>query len=174
MRLHLTSECGAIYILTLHVDNVLLLGKYVLALRRIKQKLMSRFSMTDKGQRVTRARDGCYPWPREGDRDHHPGEIYKSLLEWYGTASCKSTYTPGVGKELSLDQPEERIPSMEEITAFPGHHRQRNVPWTGDSLWHLIRRHQLVRALSNPSKAHMTAAKHLLRYLAGTVDFAIT
>ena len=43
------SECGAIYILTLYVDYVFLLGKYVLVLRHIKQKLMSRFSMTDMG-----------------------------------------------------------------------------------------------------------------------------
>ena len=43
------SECGAIYILTLYVDGILLLGKDVLVLRRIKQKLMSRFSMTDMG-----------------------------------------------------------------------------------------------------------------------------
>ena len=33
---------------------------------------------------------------------------------------------------------------------------------------------QLAPAMSKPSKAHMLAAKHLLRYLAGTVDFAIT
>ena len=33
---------------------------------------------------------------------------------------------------------------------------------------------QLVRAMSEPSKAHMAAAKHLLRYLAGTTKFAIT
>ena len=33
---------------------------------------------------------------------------------------------------------------------------------------------QLARAISKPSKAHMAAAKHLLRYLAGTTNFAIT
>ena len=33
---------------------------------------------------------------------------------------------------------------------------------------------QLVRGMSNPSKAHMAAAKHLLRYLAGTTDHVIT
>ena len=43
------SECGAIYILKLYVDDVLLLGKDVLVLRRIKQKPMNRFSMTDMG-----------------------------------------------------------------------------------------------------------------------------
>ena len=34
------SDCDAIYSLTLYVDDVLLLGKDVLVLRRIKQKLM--------------------------------------------------------------------------------------------------------------------------------------
>ena len=33
---------------------------------------------------------------------------------------------------------------------------------------------QLARAMSKPSKAHMAAAKHLLRYPAGTTNFAIT
>ena len=42
----------------------------------------------------------------------------KSLLERYGMASCNSTYTPGVGKELSLDQPEERLLSKEEKQRF--------------------------------------------------------
>ena len=58
------SEGGAIYILPLYVDDVLLLGKDVLALRRMKQKLVSRFSMTDMGDvslvlgmGVTRDRD---------------------------------------------------------------------------------------------------------------------
>ena len=32
---------------------------------------------------------------------------------------------------------------------------------------------QLARTMPKPSKAHMAAAKHLPRYLAGTVDFAI-
>ena len=33
---------------------------------------------------------------------------------------------------------------------------------------------KLARALSRPSKVHMGAAKHLLRYLAGSKEFAIT
>ena len=32
---------------------------------------------------------------------------------------------------------------------------------------------QLARAMSTPAKVHMGAAKHLLRYLAGTTDFTI-
>ena len=33
---------------------------------------------------------------------------------------------------------------------------------------------QLARAMSKPSKAHMAAAKYVLRYLAGPVNFPIT
>ena len=32
---------------------------------------------------------------------------------------------------------------------------------------------QLARAMSRPAKVHMGAAKHLLRYLAGTTDLTI-
>ena len=42
----------------------------------------------------------------------------KSVLERCGMARCNSTYTPGVGKELSLDQPEERLLSKEEKQRF--------------------------------------------------------
>ena len=43
------SEGSEIVILTLYVDDVLLVGKDVQVLERIKEKLMSRFSMTDMG-----------------------------------------------------------------------------------------------------------------------------
>ena len=44
---YIYSEGGAIYVLALYVDDVLLLSKDHKALERIKRKLMGRFSMTD-------------------------------------------------------------------------------------------------------------------------------
>ena len=98
----------------------------------------------------------------------------KSNLERYGMTNCNSTYTPGVGKELSLDQPEERLQSKQEKQRFQA--ITGSVTYLGqvtrcDILYAV---NQLARAMSKPSKAHMAAAKHLLRYLTGTVDFAIT
>ena len=46
---YIYSEGGAIYVLTLYVDDVLLLGKDRKVLERIKRKLMGRFSSTDMG-----------------------------------------------------------------------------------------------------------------------------
>ena len=72
-----------------------MLGKDVLVLRQIKQKPMSRFSMTDVGDVSLVLRMGV--------RDREKGTVTitqekytKSLLERYGMASCNSTYTPGV------------------------------------------------------------------------------
>ena len=89
-------------------------------------------------------------------------------------ANCNSTYTPGMGKELSLDQPEKRILRKEEKQRFQA--ITGSVMYLGQVTRYeiLYAVNQLARAMSKPSKAHMAAAKHLLRYLAGTVDFAIT
>ena len=134
------SECRAIYILTLYVDDVLLLGKDVLVLRRIKQKLMSRFSMTDIG-------DVSLVLGMGVTRDHVMGTVTitqekytKSLLERYGMPSSNSTCTSGVGKELSLDQPQERLVSKEEKQRLQAITGSVMYLGHGDSLWHLIRR----------------------------------
>ena len=95
-----------------------MLGKDVLVLRRITQKLKFRFSMTDMGDvslvvgmGVTRDRD-------KGTVTITQEKYTKSLLERYCMATCNSTYTPRVGKDLSLDQPEERLRKWEEKQRF--------------------------------------------------------
>ena len=107
---YIYSEGSEIVILTLYVNDVLLVGKDVQVLERIKEKLMSRFSMTDMG-------DVSLVLGMRVTRDHTKGTVTipqddytKSLLERYGMASCNTVCTPGVGKELSLDQPEGEIP----------------------------------------------------------------
>ena len=74
---YIDSEGGTTVILTVYVDDVLLLlGNDVKVLGRIKQKLMNRFSTTDKG-RVASAWDGRYPWLGEKDCHHHPGQLHQ-------------------------------------------------------------------------------------------------
>ena len=167
------SEGGGIFILTVYVDNVLLLGKYLLLLRRIKQKLTSRFSMTNMGDVPLVLGIGVACNREKGTVTITQEKYTQVLQKRYGMASCNPTYSPCVGKELSIDQPEERLLSKE---------KQRLQPTTG-SVMHLgqVTRYdilyagnQLARAMAKPSKAHKAAATHVLRHKAGTVDFAIT
>ena len=70
---------------------------------------MSRFSMTDVvdvslvlGMGITRDREN---WTVTITQEKYT----KPMLGRYIMASYNLTYTPGVGKELSLDQPEDRL-----------------------------------------------------------------
>ena len=98
----------------------------------------------------------------------------KSLLERYGMGNCNSTHTPGVGSELFLDQPEEKLLSNENKQLFQI--ITGSVIYLGQVTRYgiLYSAHQLARTVAKPSKAPKTAAKHLLYYLAGTTGFATT
>ena len=132
-------------------------------LGRIKQKFMSRFSMMDMGD-VSLVLGMGVTCDREKGAVIITQEKYtKSLLERYGMANCNSTYTPGVGKELPLDQPEESLPNKEETQRF------QDITGSVMDLEQVTRYdifcavNQLARTMSKPSKAHMAAAKHLIR-----------
>ena len=100
-------------------------------------------------------------------------EYTKSILERFGMANCKPVGTPGFGSELSTKQPEETLLSKEEPQRYQA--IIGSVVYLAKILrydiMHISR--QLARAMSRPAKIHMGAAKHLLRYLAGTTDFTI-
>ena len=171
---YIYSEDGAMYVLTLYVDDVLLLGKDRKVPERIKRKLMRRFSMTGMG-------DVSLVLGMEVTRDRTKVTVtitqenyVKSLLERYGMGNCNPAHTPGVGKELSLDHPVENILNKEDKRRFQvitGSVKYL-VQVTRYDIGYAV--NQLARAMSKTSKAHLAAAKHLLRYLAGTTNFAIT
>ena len=87
--------------------------------------------------------------------------------------NCNVAFTPGVDPEISLDQPADRL--LDEQT------KQRNQSIAG-ALMYLaqVSRYdifyavnQLAGASFKSSKAHIGAIKHVLRYLAGSVNFPI-
>ena len=77
--------------------------------------------------------------------------------------NCNPAHTPGVGKELSLDHPEENLLNKEDKRRFQA--ITGSVMYLGQVTRYDIGYavNQLARAMSKPSKARMAAAKHLLR-----------
>ena len=87
--------------------------------------------------------------------------------------NCNVAFTPGVEPEISLDQPADRLLNEQ------GKQRYQSIVGALMYLAQVSRYdilyavNQLARAMSKPSKAHMRAAKHVLRYLAGSANFPI-
>ena len=110
----------------------------------------------------------------EGTITINQKDYTEEIFQRDGMWGCNTAYAPAVGPELSLYQPEENILNEEG--------KLRYQSFTGAAMFlALVCRYailytvnQLARAVFNPSKAHMGAAKHLLRYLAGSTDFSIT
>ena len=110
----------------------------------------------------------------EGTITINQKDCTEDIDQRYGMRGCNPAYTPGVGPELSLYQPEENLLSEES--------KRRYQSITGAAMY-LVRVcryatlctvNQLARAMVKPSKAYMEAAEHLLRYLGGPTGFSTT
>ena len=98
----------------------------------------------------------------------------KLVLERFGMSDCKPTSTPGYGSEISNNQPEDTLLIEEETRKYQG--IDGSLMYIAQVLRYGIMYAigQLARPMAKPSKVHMVAAKHTLRYLAGTTNFSIT
>ena len=161
-------------ILTLYVDDLMLTGGDKAVLKMLKETLMNRVATADMGDislilgmKITRIREN-------GTLTISQAIYTRSVLEKYGTGECKPVNTPGAGKELSLDQPEGNLLNATEKPRYQATTCSLMYPAqvTRDDI--LFNVNQLARAISKPSNAHMGAAKHVLRYHAGTINVDIT
>ena len=107
------DETGFV-VLTLYVNDILFLSASKPLLNKLKKKLMNRFEMSDMGDvsrmlgmNVTRDRE-------KGTITTNQKDYTEDVVKRYGMKGCNPVYTPGVGSELSLSQPEEKLLDEEE------------------------------------------------------------
>ena len=149
--------------LTLHVDDVLLLGANKPLLNKPKKQLMDRFEMTDMGKlsrvlvtNVSRERE-------KGTITIDQKDYTEDIVEGFGMKDCNPAFTPGAGPELSLNQPETNLLDEKRkgrYQSIVGGTMYLAQVSRYDILYAVI---QLARGMSKPSKAHVGVAKHLLR-----------
>ena len=78
-------------------------------LDKLKKQLMDCFEMTDMGD-VSRILGVNVKRDREeGTITINQKDYTEDVVQRYGMWGCNPAYTPGMGTELSLDQPEENL-----------------------------------------------------------------
>ena len=90
-------------ILTLYVDDVVLLGANKHLLDKLRKQLMDHFEMANMGD-VSRVLGVNVKRDREeGTITINQKDYTEDIFQRYGMRGCNPAYTPGMGAELSLD-----------------------------------------------------------------------
>ena len=158
-------------ILTLYVDDIMVIEKDPTLVEQKKKELKGRFEMTDMeevsrilGMEVTCIYD-------EGTLAIKQKVYVDNILERFGMQDANAAHTPpGYGPELSAEQPEDNLLGAEVTKLYQSITGSLLylAQCTRYDLCYAV--HLLTRACSKPAEIHMTAAKHALRYLRGTTD----
>ena len=156
---YIYNHNSTVVIITLYVDDLLVIGSNDRVIETIKKQLKDNFQISDLGD-VSLVLGMQVTHDREKGTFNISQENYtKSILARFGMENCKPSSIPGTGSELSTEQPAETLLNTEQT--------QRYQAITG-SVTYLaqITRYdvmyavcQLARAMSKPSKAYMGAAK---------------
>ena len=141
---------------------------------RIPNSYKERFEMADMGE-VTRILG------MEVKRDYDQGTLaitqtdyVENLLDRFEMQNENVAHTPGYGQELSSEQPEDKLLGAQGIKLYQSITGSLLylAQCTRYDLCYAV--NQLTRACNRPAEVHMTAAKHVLRYLRGTPHLPIT
>ena len=160
---------GQSYIFVLvWVDDMLLAAKKTADLEMVKAKLRGAFEITDMGE-------AKYFLGMELVRDRRAGELKLSqqrmtadLLSQYEMADCKPKSTPlSAGAKLTKEGEPLNDPCYSELVGSLLYLSTCTRPDISQAVG------ALSRYMSAPTQEHWTAAKGVLRYLAGTKSYGI-
>jgi hypothetical protein len=163
-------------ILTLYVDDMLLIGNSRKMIKTVKGLLAKQFEMKDLGaanyilgMHIKRDRAQRRLWL--GQKKYVEG-----VLKKFNMSDCKPIGTPmSVGVKLSAEQSPKDDEEKEQMARIPYASAVGSLMYamvcTRPDIAHAVG--VLSRYMSNPGKEHWVAVKRVLRYLRGTSDYAL-
>jgi hypothetical protein len=164
---------GNLLMLSVHVDDQLIAGNNMEELTEFKRQLNQQFECSDAGPVGYFLGFNVY-------RDRPNRKLYisqehyvEALLEKYNLANCNPTRTPlpsGFRPVIATDEEFQDAkdlpyPQIAGAVLYAATISRPDISYAASVL---------CRFISKWSKAHWRAAKHLLRYLRGTSDLALT
>ena len=168
--IYIKREGEDIMLIALYVDDLIPASNSKSMLLREKAALRQRFEMKDLGEVHY-----CLGIQVERDKDNkrmrlHQAQYLENLLEKFGMQDCKPAATP-------VDQSTKLLPNEGE----PIDKENYQALIGGLTYAVTATRPDLAQALgtvnqfcSNPGEEHWKAAKRILRYIKGTIDYGIT
>lgn len=155
-------------VLSIYVDDVLLLGVNPTTVKTVREQLMSKFSMTNLGAASLVL--GMEIKQGDGYIKVSQGNYVEAVLQRFDFHDANPAPTPGTGKAIG------RNPKDTVFLSKDGIKRYQEIV---GSLMYLVNTSRwdigfavlnLTRGMAAPTETHMAAAKRVLRYLRGNPD----
>ena len=115
---YIYNHNNTVVIITLYIDDLLVIGSNVRVIKTTKKKLKDNFQMSDLGDvslvlgmQVTRHR-------KKGTLTISQEDYTKSILARLGMEDCKPSSIPGTGTEISTEQPAETLLNTEQTQRY--------------------------------------------------------
>lgn len=162
-----THEPNDFLILCLYVDDLIYTGTNMKMLNEFKKAMMSKYEMTDLGLMKyflgiqVKQSPGCIFLSQEKYAD--------DILKKFNTVDCKPMATPmAINEKLSKNDGQEKV----DASLYQSLVRSLiHLTHTRPDIVHAVS--IVSRFMNEPSKAHFTAAKRILRYVKGMKNFRI-
>ena len=169
---------GARAYIGVYVDDITIVAATTATMLEIKQSLNTRFSMHELGPLKH-----ILGWHIVRDLSQrllfvHQAQYTSAILRRFGLESCNPVRHPlpaniRLTRELDANTPNDAFLSVAEHKIYRSIVGSLMYLMTGTRPDIAFLCQQLSQFLSKPTKAHMAAAKHGLRYLQGTIHFGI-
>ena len=153
------------------VDDIVVAGATEEAVNEIKSMLNENFKMDDRGalnwflgMQILRTHDKITVDQKK---------YVETVLQQFNMSDCKAVATPGEVnlKLVKSDDEEQKLVDPKLYRSLVGSLLFIGKQTRPDIL-HIV--NQLSRFLDKPNESHWKAAKHILRYLKGTIDLRLT
>lgn len=157
-------------IIGLYVDDIIIFGKHEHEIEAVKRKLREFHPMTDSG-RVQKLLGIRFTWGRDRSIRLDQESYARQILEEFGMADCKAVSSPlGPSVQLGYDSPRLGRGDHKLFRRLIGR-LMFLVTATRPDIAFAV--NQLSQYLAEPGQVHLGAAKHVLRYVKGTIDYGL-
>ena len=159
-------------ILCVYVDDCTIAGKTRSVVQDLKDKLASKFKMTDGGP--AKLLLGMQIAQKDGEITVSQHNYVLEILEKFKMQDCKPVSTPGSGPEIEKESENAILLDEAETKVYQGIVGSL-LFLTNTTRWEIgYATMILCRGMSKPTNHHMAGAKRVLRYLKGAPDMPIT
>lgn len=162
-----TNKHGNILIVSVYVDDLIYTGDDLSMMIEFKQSMQREFDMTDLGKMRYFLGIGVLQTPHGIHISQ--GKYVFEVLKRFNMENCNAVYNPMVpGSKLEMDDGGERVDETfyKQIIGSLMY-----ITTTRPDLQFAVS--LLSRYMAKPTQLHLQAAKRVLRYLRGTMDFGV-